>query len=104
MSLGVGAGGGQQAPGTNLGKPRKCRKANNTPKGPSARTPAQPQADTACPPSPPCVLCYSEEKHGQPSLPQIGGATPDGLVSEQLCAAAAATADALGARALLCFT
>ncbi|KAL4457632.1 hypothetical protein ABPG75_012497 [Micractinium tetrahymenae] len=44
-----------------------------------------------------------QEKHGQISLPPIGDGQ-DGRVSEELCAAAAMTADALGARAVLCFT
>lgn len=44
-----------------------------------------------------------EEKHAGPALPPIGS-TGDELVSEQLCAAAAATADALRARAVFCFT
>jgi hypothetical protein len=46
---------------------------------------------------------HSEEKHGHITLPQIS-TTKDGLVSEELCAAAAMTADALEARAVLCFT
>lgn len=52
-------------------------------------------------PRPPSVC--RQEKHGQLALPPIS-ATSDGLVSEQLCAAAAATADALRARALFVFT
>ncbi|EFN58575.1 hypothetical protein CHLNCDRAFT_34199 [Chlorella variabilis] len=44
-----------------------------------------------------------EERHGRLTLPQIS-TTADGLVSEELCAAAAMTADALQARAVLCFT
>lgn len=44
-----------------------------------------------------------QEKHGRVSLPPLGGSV-DGRVSEELCAAAAITADALQARAVLCFT
>lgn len=46
-----------------------------------------------CPPHPPA---RSEEKHGRISLPQLSS-TSDGLVSEELCAAAATTANALQA-------
>ena len=44
-----------------------------------------------------------QEKHGQLDLPALSD-TSDGLVSEQLCAAAAQTADALQARAIFVFT
>jgi pyruvate kinase len=57
-------------------------------------------------PAPPCSLAIPtnrEEKLGRLTLPQIS-TSQDGLVSEELCAAAAMTADALKAHALLCFT
>ena len=47
-------------------------------------------------------LCR-QEKHGLLELPAISDSS-DGLVSEQLCAAAAQTADALRARAIFVFT
>ena len=50
-----------------------------------------------------CSLHCREEKHGRLALRQLSS-TPDGLVSEELCTAAATTADSLGAAAIFCFT
>lgn len=59
------------------------------------------RTDSYCPP-PRCPV-GRQEKHGRLELPAISDGA-DGLVSEQLCAAAAQTADALRARAIFVFT